>query len=447
MKYDVVVIGSGPGGYPAALRACELGLKVALIEKDAFLGGTCLNVGCIPSKTLLHFTELYAHFPYDLCGETKGTLDFAMLQKRKEKVICDIRSQLQTLFKGHHIDTIHGRAEIISPHHVRVNGQEIEVRSIILATGSEPIALPFLPFDEKQVVSSTGGLALEKVPESMIVIGAGVIGIELASVYARLKSKVTIIELAASICGGIDSSLQKGLLTELKKQGIEFHLSSRLLSGKVEEGKITVQIQTSQELKLQAEVVLVAVGRRPLTKNLGLEQVGVNLDPSGHVAVNSTFQSSVPSIYAIGDLIDGPMLAHRASLEGVAVAEIIAGKKVSVEYMSLPSVIYTYPEAASCGMTEEEIKKTGRPYKASISFLKANPRAYASQETDGFVKVIVDSKTAVLLGVHILAPHASELISIAMVAIHERMTASELGKLPFPHPTLSEAIKEACLMV
>lgn len=441
MKYDLIVIGSGPGGYPAALKAALLGMSVAVIEKEPAFGGTCLNVGCIPSKTLLYYTEIYSH---TLFGAKKEPFDFEKLMRHKEEVVKSLGGSLRALFQQHKVVTIQGLATLTSAHTVRVNDQEIEATNIILATGSESIALPFLPFDEERVLSSTGMLSLKKVPSTLIVVGAGVIGVELASVYARLGTKVTMIELLPEICAGIDSDIGHALLRALKDQGIEILLSKKVLGAKKGPNSISIELEGNT---LQAEAVLVSVGRRPASKSLQLDALGIETLPSGQVVVDGNFQTKVPSIFAIGDLITGPMLAHRASLEGEAVVEYIAGKDLSVEYMTIPNVIYTSPEAAMVGFTEDEIRKTGRKYKVAKAHLRGNPKAYLTGATNGLVKIIVDETTGVLLGMHILSPHASELICIGMLAIQQKMKAVDLARLPFPHPTVSEAIKEACMAI
>lgn len=441
MKYDLIVIGSGPGGYPAALRAAELGMSVAVIEKEPAFGGTCLNMGCIPSKTLLYYTEIYSH---TLFGAEKEPFDFEKLMRHKEGVVKSLGDAIKAQFLRHKVVTIQGKAALTSQHTVRVNDQEIEATNIILATGSESIALPFLPFDEERVLSSTGILSLKKAPSTLVVIGAGVIGVELASVYARLGTKVTMIELLPEICAGIDSDIGHALLRALRDQGIEILLSKKVLGAKKGPNGITIELEGDS---FQSEVALVSVGRRPASQGLNLEGVGIETLAPGHVVVDGNFRTKIPSIFAIGDLITGPMLAHRASIEGEAVVEYIAGKEMVVEYMTIPNVIYTSPEAAMVGYTEEEIKKTGRKYKVAKAHLRGNPKAYLTGAVNGLVKLIIDDVTGVLLGMHILSPHASELICVGMVAISQKMKAADLARLPFPHPTLSEAIKEASIAI
>ena len=449
-NYDLAVVGAGPGGYPAAIYASKLGLKVVCIEKGS-VGGTCLHVGCIPSKTLLHFTDLFAQLAENeaLIRAPGATVDFTVLQAHKQKVIANLSSSVAHLLSKNGIDFIAGKATLTSAHTIQVDGREITTKNILLATGSAPIALPFLPFDEKRVLSSTGALHLTTVPTSMVVVGAGVIGVELASVYERMGTKVSCVELLPTVCSGLDLALSHGLLQALKKQKIEFLLSTQVISGKVSEKGVSLELrrENGEKIERTSDVVLVAIGRRPATVDLGLEAVGVKIQKNGSVQVDGSFRTSVDSIYAIGDLIEGLMLAHRATEEGIAVCDLLAGKKTRIDYMSLPNVIYTFPECATVGLTEEEVKKTERPYKVATAYLKGNPRALASGYQEGFVKVIADGKTDALLGMHILSPQASEMIAIGMVALSQKMRVGELAFLPFPHPTLSEAIKEACLQI
>jgi dihydrolipoamide dehydrogenase len=453
MIYDVVIIGTGPAGYVCALQAAALGLKVCTIEKENNLGGTCLNVGCIPSKTLLYYSELQAIVEQekDLLGVDDNEFDFALLLQKKREVVASLNNIVSSLFKQNGIDIVRGRAELTSPTTIKVyqNGQqqEIQAKNIVLATGSETISLPFLPIDEKVIVSSTGALDFQEVPGSLLVVGAGVVGVEIASVYLRLKTQVTVVELLPTICAGIDADLRKGLFNALKQQGIEFYLSSQVMNAqKFEDGvEVTIKSQ-NDERKLKFDAVLVAVGRRPVTKNLGLEKIGVQITAKGFVQIDANFRTSIPNIYAIGDIIEGPMLAHKASEEAVVVADLIAGKSASIEYITIPNVIYTFPEAATVGLSEEEVKAFDMEYKVGVSSLKGNARAKASDYKQGFVKVIADKKTDILLGMHILSPHASEMISTGMVALSKKATCKELQHLAFPHPTLSEAIKEACFM-
>lgn len=444
--FDVVVIGSGPGGYVAAIRAAQLGFKVACVDKVKELGGTCLNIGCIPSKALLHASELYWKMVheaehYGLKAE-KCSYSFKDMMNRKQKVVTTFNEGISALFQKNKITFIPGSAKLISPAVVQVAGEQIGAKHIILATGSEPIGLPFLPFDEKRIVSSTGALALTKVPERLLVIGAGVIGVELGSVYSRLGSKVEFVEFLDKICPTLDTSISKEFQKILTKQGMAFRLSSKVTGADISSKEIVLRIGQEQ---LAGDVVLIAVGRKPYTQNLGLEAVGITLTPKGTIPIDHRFRTSVPNIYAIGDIIDGPMLAHKASEEGVAVAEIIAGQNPVVNYLAIPNVIYTNPEVAVVGLTEAEATSLGATVKTGMFPFKINSRAKCTGEEDGFVKIVSDGATDQILGVHIIGAHASELIAEGALAIQNRLTTLDLAHTPFAHPTLSEAIKEAAL--
>ncbi|MBU6383786.1 MAG: dihydrolipoyl dehydrogenase [Verrucomicrobia bacterium] len=428
LTYDVVVIGSGPGGYVAAIRAAQLGLKTACIEKNKTLGGTCLNVGCIPSKVLLHDSE--------------RSSNFAKIMQRKTDVVSSFTGGIEFLFKKNKIDWIRGSATLKTPHTISVEGQTVDAKQIILATGSEAVSLPFLPFDEKKILSSTGALALSSVPKKMLVVGAGIIGVELGSVYKRLGSEVVFIEFLDRICPAFDSALSKALLKSLTHQGMTFHLSHKVM--KAEGTTLTVQ-GPSGETKFAADVVLVAVGRRPFSTGLGLEAVGIQKDPKGFVQIDGSFRTSQPNIYAIGDLVDGPMLAHKAEEEGIAVAEIIAGHHPTIHYIAIPNVAYTHPEVAAVGLTEEEVKAKQIPYKVSQFPFKANSRARCIDDEEGFVKMLAHTPTGRILGVHMIGPNVSELIAEAVLAIQLKATANQLADTCFAHPTLSEAVKEAAL--
>jgi dihydrolipoamide dehydrogenase len=453
MNYQVVVIGSGPGGYVAAIRAAQLGFRTACIEKDASLGGTCLNVGCIPSKTLLQSTEEYQRLLQH--GKSLGieykelSYNLSRMMQRKEQVVKSLTDGVAMLFKGRQIDRIEGSGRLTGPHTIEVtngtNKQLIEAENIILATGSEPIALPFLPFDEKRVLSSTGALNLSSVPKKMVVIGGGVIGVELASVYSRLGSEVTVVEMLSQICPMMDEAVSRSLLQLLKKQGIAFHLSTQVTKGEVVREGVAITIKEQETTsQLKGDLVLVGVGRRPYSTGLGLKEVGIETNPKGFVTVDGQFRTSLPNVYAIGDLIDGAMLAHRASAEGMAVAEIIAGQAPHVNYMAVPNVIYTHPEVAAVGLTEKEAREAGFTLLVGTSYMRGNPRGRCIEEEEGFVKVIGDKVTGRLLGMHIVSAHASEMIGEGMIAMEKQATLQELADAPNAHPTLSEAIKEAC---
>jgi dihydrolipoamide dehydrogenase len=433
----------------AAIRAAQLGLKTACIEKDKVLGGTCLNVGCIPSKALLHSTELYWHLSHEYANHgirvSNYSVDFAKMMERKNKVVVGFNKGIVGLFLKNKIDWIQGTAKLVSGNAVSVGGQTIEGKNIILATGSAPVALPFLPFDEKKVVSSTGALAFNEVPKKLLVVGAGIIGVELGSVYSRLGSEVVFLEFLDRICPAFDLGVANELQKILTAQGMKFHLSHKVKSAVV--GK-TVTLTTESaagEVQFSGDAVLVAVGRKPYSDGLGLEEAGILKDSKGFVQINGSFQTSLSHVFAIGDLVNGPMLAHKASEEGVAVAELIDGKSPSIDYAVIPNVAYTSPEVASVGFTEEELKKSQVAYKVGKFPFKANSRAKATGQEEGFVKILIDEKTQRLLGVHIIGAHASELIHEAVVAMRLRATAKELAEACHAHPTLSEAIKEAAL--
>ncbi|MBS0621292.1 MAG: dihydrolipoyl dehydrogenase [Verrucomicrobia bacterium] len=444
--YDVVVIGSGPGGYVAALRAAQLGLKTACIEKRAELGGTCLNVGCIPSKALLHSTEVYARLKKE--GNALGIAydslraDFPQMMARKNQIVASFNQGIAALFKRGKITQYTGVAQLKSPTQIAVGEETIETRHILLATGSEPIPLPFLPFDEKRILSSTGALALKEIPKRLLVIGAGVIGVELGSVYARLGCSVTFIEFLDRICPTLDIALSKELQQLLTAQGMTFHLSSKVTSAQMTDREITLSVGETQ---FSADAVLIAVGRRPYTQGLGLESAGIALTPKGFVEIDGQFRTNIPNIFAIGDLVDGPMLAHKASEEGIAVAEILAGHHPKIEYAAIPNVVYTHPEVGAVGLTEAEAKAAGFGVKVGTFPFKANSRARCVGEELGFVKIVAEEKRGTVLGIHILGGHASELIAEGALALQKRATLADIANTPHAHPTLSEAVKEAAL--
>lgn len=449
-EYDVVVIGGGPGGYVAAIRAAQLGLKTACIEKDQTLGGTCLNVGCIPSKTLLYSSEAYQFIEkgaksngIDVSGVE---INFPQMMKRKEETVTSLVQGVAGLFKKNNVAWIRGTAKLLNEHEIQVGGERVKAKNVILATGSEAIQLPFLPFDEKLVLSSTGALSLSKIPKKLIVIGAGVIGVELASVYSRLGTEVVIVEMLDHICPAMDAAISKSLLQILKKQGLQFYLSAKVTGAEIKKKSVVLQvIHEGQDLNLEAEHVLVAVGRRPYSQGLGLQEAGVKVTDKGFIVVNQNFQTSLPSVFAIGDVIEGVMLAHRASEEGIAVVEKIAGLQPHVNYLAIPNVIYTHPEVAAVGLTEQEAKDAGLKTLVGSCLFKANSRARCTGETDGLVKIIGDANSGRLIGMHILGAHASEMIGEGMIAIEKKATISDIAYAANAHPTLSEAIKEAAL--
>jgi dihydrolipoamide dehydrogenase len=456
--YDLVVIGAGPGGYTGAIRAAQLGLKVAIVEKNKTLGGTCLNVGCIPSKALLESSEHFAaaHHEFKEHGiDLSGVkLNLEQMLARKDKIVKDLTGGIAFLMKKNKIDVIGGGGKVLSPTQVEVAGPEgrqvLEAKNILLATGSVVNTLPNLEFDGKVIISSTEALNLPKVPEHLIVVGGGVIGLELGSVWMRLGAKVTVLEFMDRICPTMDTQATRRLQMILAKQGMEFLFQVKVKDAKV--GKTGAQV-TYENLKdgstktLTGDVVLVATGRKPYSDGLGLEELGIERDKRGSVQVNDHFQTKYPNIFAIGDLIPGPMLAHKAEEEGVAVAEILGGQAGHVNYETVPSVVYTWPELAAVGATEEQLKENGTPYKSGSFPFTANGRAKAIGMTEGFVKVLAHAETDRILGVHVLGPRASDMIAEAVVAMEFGGSAEDLARSFHAHPTLSEAMREAALAV
>jgi dihydrolipoamide dehydrogenase len=457
-RFDVVVLGAGPGGYVAAIRAAQLGMKVACIDRRAALGGTCLNVGCIPSKALLDSSELYslARSRFARHGIEVGEvgLDLAAMMKRKDQVVKGLTDGIAFLFKKHGITFVQGTARLDGPGRVAVKGADgkattLEGKAVLLATGSEPASLAALPFDGTAIVSSTEALAFDKVPERLVVVGAGYIGLEMGSVWARLGSKVTVLEFLPRIVAGSDAEIATGLQKVLTKQGLEFHLDTKVTSASVHKGRVKLTAEAKGEkVTFEGDKVLVAVGRKPCTAGLGLEEAGIAVEArTGRVPVDEAYQTKVPGVYAIGDLIAGPMLAHKAMEEGVAFAERLAGHKTRVNYDAIPGVIYTWPEAAGVGLTEEQAREAGREYRVGKFPFAASGRARCLDETDGMVKVIADAKTDRVLGVHILGPRASELIAEAVTTIEFAGSAEDIARIVHAHPTLSEAVQEAARAV
>ncbi len=459
MSYDVVVIGTGPGGYVCAIKAAQLGMKVAVVEKRATHGGTCLNVGCIPSKALLHASEMFheAGHSFEALGVevSKPKLNLDRMMGHKDAVVKGNVDGVSFLFKKNKIEAFHGTGKVVSAGKVSVTAEdgsvkEIEAKNIIIATGSDVAGIPGVKvdMDESVIVSSTGAIALAKVPETMIVVGGGVIGLELGSVWMRLGAKVTVIEYLDTILGGMDGEISKQFQRMLAKQGMEFKLGAKVTG--VAKGKagadVTFEpVKGGEAQTLSADVVLVATGRKPFTEGLGLQEAGVALDDRGRVEIDGHFRTSVPGIYAIGDVVRGPMLAHKAEDEGVALAEIIAGQHGHVNYDIIPGVVYTSPEVASVGKTEEELKKAGIAYKAGKFPFTANGRARAMQQTEGLVKVLADATTDRVLGVHIIGYGAGEMIHEAAVLMEFGGSSEDLGRTCHAHPTMSEAVKEAAL--
>ncbi len=447
-KFQIAVIGAGPGGYVAAIRAAQLGFKTVCIDKRETPGGTCLNIGCIPSKALLSSTELLARIKKD--ARNNGIvvsdigIDFLQMMKRKNEIVKGLVDGVSSLFKSYNVNYKKGVASFVGPHQLQVNNEIIEADYFILATGSDSIALPGLKFDERQVVSSTGALSLNKVPETMTIIGGGIIGVELASVYRRLGCSVKVVEMLNMICPTIDPALSKQLYRSLQKQGIEFMLSSQVVTSVVQSNEVILTVQQENKMQnLSSDVVLVSIGRRPYSQGLGLDKVDIQMDKKGFILVDGSFKTSTSHIFAIGDLIDGPMLAHRASAEGVAVVESIKGMPSEVDYLTIPNVVYTNPEIATVGMTEAEARELGLTVFIGTSYFKSSGRARCLDETEGFVKIVGEKKSGKLLGMHIIGPHASELIAEGMIAIQKRASVSDLASAPNAHPTLSETIKEA----
>lgn len=450
--FDVIVIGGGPGGYVAAIRAAQLGLKTACVEKRGALGGTCLNVGCIPSKALLESSEKFEDATHAFAAhgiDAKVSLNLKNMMKRKDDVVESLTKGIEGLFKKNKVTYIKGHGTITGATEVTVEGTKYATKNIIIATGSDVTPLPGITIDEKQIVSSTGALALSSVPKKLVVIGAGVIGLELGSVWRRLGAEVQVIEYLDRITPGIDNEVSKQFQKILEKQGIQFKLASKVTSAKA--GK---QVELSVEPAaggaaetIKADVVLVAVGRRPYTASLGLESVGIKTDKRGFIEVNGHLQSSVPSIYAIGDVITGPMLAHKAEEEGVLVAEYIAGQKPHINYDAIPGVVYTWPEVATVGKTEEQLKELGVEYKVGKFPFLANSRGRSSGQTDGFVKILADAKTDEVYGVHIIGPHAGTMIAEAVLAMEFGASSEDIARTCHAHPTLNEAVKEAALAV
>ncbi len=456
--YDLTVIGTGPGGYVCAIRAAQLGLKVAVVEKGASFGGTCLNVGCIPSKALLYASELFeeAGHKFEGMGIKVGApkLDLAAMMKFKDEGVDGNVKGVAFLFKKNKVDAVIGRGRIVAPGKIEVKSadgktQTVETKTIVIATGSDVARLDGIEIDEKRIVSSTGALALEKVPAKLLVVGAGVIGLELGSVWRRLGAQVTVVEFLDRILPGMDAEVARQFQRILQKQGMTFKLAHKVTaidsSGKTLKASVEPAAGGTAEM-IEADVVLVAIGRVPYTDGLGLAELGVAME-KGRVTVDAHYATNVAGIYAIGDVIAGPMLAHKAEDEGIAVAEIVAGQAGHVNYDAIPNVIYTFPEVASVGKTEEELKAAGIAYTAGKFPFTANGRAKVNQTTDGFVKILADVRTDRVLGVHIVGADAGTMIAELALAIEFGAAAEDIARTCHPHPTLSEAVKEAALAV
>ena len=455
-SFDVIVIGSGPGGYVAAIRCAQLGMKTALIEKYPKLGGTCLNVGCIPSKALLesseHFNKSTHEFKDHGININKITVDFSQTMKRKEKIISEMHSGLEFLMKKNKIHVINGLASFIDKNTVNIKSSKknitIKAEKIIIATGSKPTVLPFFNFDKKRIITSTEALSLKEVPKKMVVIGAGVIGLELGSVYSRMGTEVSVIDVSENIISTMDLSLGKELKKVLSNQlGVKFFLNHKVSVVKNNGKNVTVTALSSndEEIKIDADYCLISIGRKPYTKNLSLDKAGVEVDSSGRIRVDNMLQTTQSGIFAIGDVVEGAMLAHKAEEEGVFVAEILAGQKPHINHNLIPNVVYTWPEVASVGLSEEKLKAEKIKYKVGVFPFKANGRAKISMDTDGFVKIIADSQSDEILGVHMIGPRCADLISEAVVAMEYRASAEDIARITHAHPTFSEVIKEAAL--
>lgn len=452
-KFDVIVIGAGPGGYVCAIRAAQLGMKVACVEKRKTLGGTCLNVGCIPSKALLSASEKFedaSHHMADIGINTTVKLDLKKMMSFKDGVVNENTKGIEFLFKKNKITRLEGTGKIVAKGKVEVDGKAYEADNIIIATGSDVISLPGIEIDEKKIVSSTGALELKDVPKSMVVIGGGVIGLELGTVYRRLGSEVTVVEYLDQILPGMDGEIRKEAAKIFKKQGINFKTSSKVTSAKATAKGVDLTIEPAaggDAEKLSADIVLMAVGRKPYTEGLGLENVGVKLDDRGRIEVDEFFETSVEGIYAIGDVIRGAMLAHKAEDEGVVLAELLDGQSGHINYDLIPGVVYTWPEVANVGKTEEQLKEAGIAYNAGKFPFMANGRARAMGMTDGFVKILADAKTDRILGAHMIGPNVGDLMAEVVLAMEFDGTAEDIARTCHSHPTLSEVVKEAALAV
>ena len=456
-NYDVVIIGSGPGGYVAAIRCAQLGLKTALIEKYKSLGGTCLNVGCIPSKALLdsseHFYQASHQFSAHGINVKELSIDFSQMLKRKDDVIKQTVDGINFLMKKNKIDVFIGTGSFVDATTIRITKEDGKIEDLktintIIATGSKPASLKGVTVDKKRIITSTEALKLDEIPKQLLIIGGGVIGLELGSVYARLGSKVSVVEYLDSIIPTMDRTMGKELQKSLQKIGFEFYLQHSVTAVEVKGTQVKLKATNNKdqkEIELVGDYCLLSVGRSPYTENLGLENAGVVKDERGKIVVDDHLQTNVKGIYAIGDVVKGAMLAHKAEEEGVFVAESIAGQKPHINYLLIPGVVYTWPEVAAVGYTEEELKKSGRKYKTGSFPFKASGRARASMDTDGLIKVLADQQTDEILGVHMIGPRCADMIAEAVVAMEFRASAEDIGRMSHAHPTYTEAFKEACL--
>ena len=452
--FDLIVIGGGPAGYTGSIRAAQLGMRVACVEKRSTLGGTCLNVGCIPSKALLDMSEKFEdanlHFKDIGINTSKLELDLAKMLSRKNQIVSELCKGIESLFAKHKIQKITGSAKITSANTVSIDGKPFTAKNILISTGSEIAKLPGIEIDEKNIVSSTGALDFASVPKHLIVIGGGYIGLELGSVWRRLGAEVTVVEYFNKIVPALDSEVGAALTKILEKQGIKFSLGTKVVKATSKSNRVDLILTPAEgggEITVSADKVLVSVGRKPFTDNLGLDEIGITRDERGYITVDKNFRTKHPSIYAVGDVIPGPMLAHKAEEEAVAAVEIMAGQHGHVNYNIIPSVVYTWPEVASVGVTEEQAKASGTPYKVGKFPFLANSRARATGNIDGFAKVLVDSTSDRIIGAHIIGPDAGTMIAELAVAMEFFASSEDIARTCHAHPTLSEAIKEACLAV
>ncbi len=456
MKFDIAVIGSGPGGYVCAIRAAQLGFKVAIIERYSTLGGTCLNVGCIPSKALLdsseHFHNAQANFSEHGIGVGSLKLDLKQMIKRKADVVSQTCAGVEFLMKKNKIEVFHGHGSFVDKRTIKISNSDgdktIEADKIVIATGSKPITPASFNYDKKRVITSTEALLIDKLPKRMVVVGGGVIGLELGSVFARLGTEVEVVEFQDKLLGTMDKDLARELQKSLKKLGIKFHLKHSVTTVKATKNSVDVEVQkrdSEDKFSIKADYCLISIGRRPYTDNLGLENIGVQLDERGRIVVNHNLETNEAGIFAIGDVVVGAMLAHKAEEEGVFVAEYLAGQKPHVDHNLIPGVVYTWPEVAAVGKTEQELKEAGVEYKVGKFPFKALGRARASMDTAGFVKVLSDKKTDELLGVHMIGARVADIIMEAVSLMEFRASAEDMARICHPHPTYTEAVKEAAL--
>jgi len=456
-SFDVIVIGSGPAGYVASIKAAQLGMKVACIDKQADPGGTCLNVGCIPSKVLLNSSQKFheAKTGFNTHGIYCDGLrfDLSQMMSRKDKIVRNLTQGIQYLFRKNNVIFIQGTATFLSPTSLTItkeagDSQTLTASKIVIATGSAPVVLPNVNIDEKVIVTSTGALSLERVPERMVIIGGGYIGLEIGSVWRRLGAQVTVVEYMDTIVPQMDREISAAFLRSLKALGIEFQLGTRVLGIHRQDEGATVIVQPAlggAEEKLVADVVMLSMGRHPFSEGLGLDRVGIQVDERGVIQINQNFQTNISSIYAIGDVVRGPMLAHKGEEEGVAVAEILAGQKPHINYDAIPAIVYTHPEVATVGKTEEQLKATGVPYRVGKFPFTANSRARVNGETEGFVKILSHQQTDEVLGIHIIHADAGNMIAEAVIAMEYRASSEDIARICHAHPTVSEAMKEAAM--